>query len=216
MLFLPCTPEDVMEETEKLLELQRREDKPSSWIFTELIAWEDQRKGRVAPVYGKYYHVASQAKRVADQEILLEEMRDDLQELYRGYWSPRLLLSRFLATIGRILALALLFLLVAAAHYGLSRLVGDALAAAIIIGILAAIILVPQGVRGLWVWYTKRVDAVYAMYQRSVSQRLRGLFAPRCPRCGRYLGDRIPDQDGLIECQCGFRLKRKSDSRKTV
>jgi DNA-directed RNA polymerase subunit RPC12/RpoP len=212
MFFLPFTPEEVMEETERLLEIQRREDKPTSWSFNELIAWEDRNKGRVLPVYGSYYHVASQAKRVADQEILLEEMRDDLGELFVKYWSPLSMLSRFLGGIGKILVLALLFLLVAAVHYGLSRLVGNALAASIVIGILAAIVLVPQGARELWVWYTKRVDAMYAVYQRSVARRLRGLFSSRCPRCGKDLANIPPDKDGFVECECGHRVNRKSGS----
>jgi hypothetical protein len=213
MIFLPFTPEEVMEETERLLEIQRREDQPTSWIFNELIAWEDRNKGRILPVYGAYYHLASQAKRVADQEIMLEEMRDDLGELYGKYWSPLATLSRFLAGIGKILGLALLFLIVAAVHYGLSRIVGNALAASIVIGILAAIVLVPQGARGLWVWYTKRVDAMYAVYQRSVAQRLRGLFTFRCPRCGRDLGAVPAGKDGFIECECGYREKKKSGSQ---
>ncbi len=213
MFFLPFTPDDVMEQTERLLDIQHREDKPSSWIFNELIVWEDRNKGRITPVYGMYYHVASQAKRVADQEILLEEMRDDLMELYARYWSPQPTVTRFLSGVGRILGLALLFVLVAAAHYGLSRLVGNALAASIIIGVLVAIVLVPQGARGVWIWYTKRVDAMYAVYQRSVARRLSGFFSTRCPRCGRDLGKINPDKDGFIECECGNRVKRNSSSR---
>jgi hypothetical protein len=199
-----------MEQAERLLDIQHREDKPSSWIFNELIVWEDRNKSRITPIYGMYYHVASQVKRVADQEILLEEMRDDLVELYGRYWSPLPTVSRFLSGVGRILGLALLFVLVAVANYGLSRMVGNALAASIIIGVLAAIILVPQGARGLWVWYTKRVDAMYAVYQHSVARRISGVFSIRCPRCGRDLGKNKPDKDGFIECECGNRMKRNS------
>jgi hypothetical protein len=216
MFFLPFSPEEVMEETERLLEIQRREDKPSSWIFNELIVWEDRNKGRIVPVYGTYYHVASQARRVADQEILLEEMRDDLGELFGKYWSPLPAFSRFLAGVGKILGLALLFLLVAAAHFGLSRMVGNVLAASIVIGILAAIVLVPQGARGLWVWYTKRVDAMYAVYQRSVARRLRGFFSSRCPRCGKDLGSIPPDKNGFVVCECGHRMNKKLGSREKV
>jgi DNA-directed RNA polymerase subunit RPC12/RpoP len=210
MFFLPFTPEDAMQETEILLETQRREKKSSSWVFTELIGWEDRNKGRILPVYGKFYHIASQARRVADQEISLEEMQEDLQELFRRYWSLLPALSRFLAAIAKILAVAILFLLVGAAHYGLSLLVGNALAASIIIGVLAAIVLVPQGMRGLWVWYTKRVDAMYAVYQNSVAQRLHVFFNSRCPRCGRDLRNILPDKTGVIQCECGFRVNRKS------
>jgi DNA-directed RNA polymerase subunit RPC12/RpoP len=212
MFFLPYTPEEVVEETEKILEIQRRENKSPTWVFNELIAWEDRNKGRVFPVYGMYYHVASQAKRVADQDILPEEMREDLEDLFRKYWSPQLVLWRFLAGIGKILGMVLLFLLVAVAHYGLSRLVGNALAASIIIGILAAIVLVPEGARGLWTWYTKRVDSMYAVYQRSLAQRLGGLLAFRCPGCGRDVGNIVPDKDGFIECECGYRINRKPGS----
>jgi hypothetical protein len=213
MFFLPLSPEEVMEETERLLELQRREDKPSSWLFNELIAWEDENKGRIVPVYGSYYHIASEAKRVADQEIPLEEMRDELGNLYGKYWSPLATVSRFLSGVWKILLLALLFLLVAVVHYGISRLVGNALAASIIIGILAAIVLVPQGARALWIWYTKRVDAMYAVYQRSVARRLRGFFSLRCPRCGRDLANLPQDKDGFVECECGYRVNRKSAPR---
>jgi DNA-directed RNA polymerase subunit RPC12/RpoP len=210
MFFLPFTPVEAMQETETLLETQRREKKPSSWVFNELIIWEDRNKGRVLPVYGKYYHIAAQAKRVADQEISLEEMHDELQELFGRYWSPVPVLSRFLAGVGKILAVVILFLLVGAVHYGLSLLVGNALAAAVIIGILAAIVLVPQGVRGLWEWYKKRVDAMYAVYRRSVAQRLQGLFSSRCPRCGRDLRNILPDKAGVIQCECGFHANVKS------
>jgi DNA-directed RNA polymerase subunit RPC12/RpoP len=216
MFFLPYSPEDVMQETESLLETQRREKKSSSWVFTELIGWEDRNKGRVLPAYGKYYHIASQARRVADQEISLEEMQDDLQEIFGKYWSPLPVISRFMAAIGKILAVAMLFLLVGAAHYGLSLLVGNALAASIVIGVLAAAVLVPQGVRGLWEWYKKRVDAMYAVYRRSIAQRLQMLFSSRCPRCGRDLGNLPADKDGVIQCECGFRIDRKSEIRGNV
>jgi hypothetical protein len=209
MLFLPLTPEDVIQEVEKLVETQRRENRSSAWVFTELIVWEDNHKGRTLPVYGKYYHIASQARRVADGEISLEDMQEDLEALFRAYWSPAPTLSRFLAGIGKLIALAMLFALVGAANYGLSLMVGNALAASIIIGILAAIILVPQGLRGLWEWYTKRVDAVYAMYQRTVAQRMSGLFAARCPKCGRDLANLLPDKDGIVQCVCGFRIEPK-------
>lgn len=216
MFFLPYTPEDVMQETETLLETQRREKKSSSWVFTELIGWEDRNKGRVLPVYGKYYHIASQARRVADQEISLEEMQDALQEIFSKYWSPIPVISRFMAGVGKILAVAMLFLLVGAGHYGLSLLVGNALAASIVIGVLAAAVLVPQGVRGLWEWYKKRVDAMYAVYRRSIAQRLQALFSSRCPRCGRDLGNLLADKDGVIQCECGFRINRKSEIRGNV
>jgi len=137
-------------------------------------------------------------------------MHDELQELFGRYWSPVPVLSRFLAGVGKILAVVILFLLVGAVHYGLSLLVGNALAASIIIGVLAAIVLVPQGVRGLWVWYTKRVDAMYAVYQNSVAQRLHVFFNSRCPRCGRDLRNILPDKTGVIQCECGFRVNRKS------
>jgi len=205
-----------MQQTETLLETQRRENKSSSWIFNALIGWEDRNKARVLPIYGKYYHVASQAKRVADQEISLEEMQDELQELFGRYWSPASVLSRFLSVVGKTLAAALLFVLVGAAHYGLSLMVGNALAASIVIGILAAIILVPQGARGLWEWYTKRVDGMYAVYRRSIAQRLQGLLSSRCPRCGRNLGNLLPDQDGGVQCECGLRVNRKSKNPEKI
>ncbi len=210
MFLLPYTPDEVMHQTETFLETQRRENKPSSWVFEAFIVWEDRNKGRVLPVYGKYYHIAAEAKRVADQEISLEEMQDELQEMFGRYWNPLPVLSRFAAGIGKILAVAMLFVIVGAAHYGLSLLVGNALAAAVVIGILAAIVLVPQGARGLWEWYKKRVDAVYAVYRRTVTRRLQGYFSSHCPRCGRNLGNYSPDKNGVIECECGFRVNGKS------
>jgi hypothetical protein len=216
MLFLPYTPEEVMEETETLLSFQHRENKPSAWVFNELITWEDRNKGRVGSVYGKYYHIASQARRVSDQEISLEEMRDDLQELYGKYWSPIPTLLRFLVNLGKILAVALIFMLVGLAHFGLSLLVGNVLAASIVIGILVAILLVPQGVHGIWIWYRKRVDAMSAVYHRTVAMRLRGIFSSRCPQCGKSLDHIPPDKDGFIRCECGYSLKGKINSSEKV
>jgi hypothetical protein len=213
MFQLPLTPDEVIQQIENLLTTQRRENKSSAWVYNESIGWEDQNKGRLVPVYGMYYSIASQARRVAELEISIEDMQDDLEALFKTYWSPLPALSRFLLGIGKLLALALLFLLVGAAHFGLSRLVGNALAASIVIGVLAAAILVPQGVRGLWEWYKKRVDAMYAVYRRSVAQRLQMFFAPRCPQCGRDLGNLVPDKDGIIRCDCGYPSNRKSEDR---
>jgi hypothetical protein len=216
MFFLPYAPEEVMEETETLLDIQHRENEPSAWVFNELIAWEDRNKGRVGSVYGKYYHIASQARRVSDQEISLEEMRDDLQDLYGKYWRPVPTLVRFLVGLGKILAVALIFLMVGIAHVGLSLLVGNVLAASIVIGVLVVILLVPQGVRGIWIWYRKRVDAISAVYRRTVAMRLRGVFSSRCPQCGKSLDHIPPDKEGVVRCDCGFSMKGRIHSPEKV
>jgi hypothetical protein len=210
MLFLPASPDEVMEAIGKILDIQRLEKKPSAWVFNECILWEDQNRFEIIPVYGKYYHISSQARRVSESEMSPEEMKKDLERLYNRYWSLPQVLWRFLIGSVKLLGFGLLFMTVGVAHFGLSAWVGNVPAAGIIIGILLSIVLVPQGVNEIWKWLRKRNDEKTIRYQQSVLQRMRRVFSSRCPKCGRYLGDLPLDDDGSVRCECGYRIERKS------
>jgi len=210
MLFLPASPDEVMESIEKILDTQRLEKKPTAWVFNECIVWEDQNRFEIIPVYGKFYHISAQARRVAEQEITSEEMKKDLLRQYRRYWGPPQVLWRFLTGAVKLLGVGLLFMAVGVTHYGLSAWVGNVPAAGIIIGALLAVVLVPQAVIEIWKWLRKRNDEKTVRYQQSMLQRLRRIFFSRCPKCGRYLGDRPLDDDGSVRCECGYRIERKS------
>ncbi|MBN2084042.1 MAG: phage holin family protein [Anaerolineales bacterium] len=210
MLFLPASPDEVMEAVGKILDNQRLEKKPSAWVFNECIAWEDQNRFEIVPVYGKFYHISAQARRVSEQEISLEDLKKDLQQLYRRYWSLPQILGRFLVGAVKLLGVGLLFMAVGAAHYGLSVWVGNVPAAGIIIGVLLAVVLVPQAAVEIWNWLRKRSDQKNVLFRQSILQRLRRNFFSRCPKCGRYLGNRPLDDDGSVRCECGYRIERKS------
>jgi hypothetical protein len=212
MLFLPFSPDEVMEEIGSLLDIQRKEKKPSAWVFTECTAWEDRNRFQVMPVYGKFYHVSAQARRVSENEISSADMEQDLRRLYRKYWSAPQIARRFLIGTGKLLALGILFMAVGLANYGLSAWIGSVPAAAIIIGILLAIVLVPQAVSEIWKWFRKRRDDKTVNYQQTFLQRLWKGSSPHCPKCGKYLGDLPVEEDGSIRCACGFRIERKSGS----
>ncbi len=212
MLFLPATPDEVMEEIGKILDVQRREQKPSAWVFNECIAWEDQNRFEITAVYGKFYHIAAQARRVSEGEITAEDMAADLQGLYGKYWSAPQVLRRFAVGAVKRLGVGLLFTAVGLAHYGLSAWLGNVPAAGIIIGILLAIILVPQAANEIWKWLRRRRDENTEKYQQSILQRLRLVFFSRCPKCGRYLGNLPLDDDGSVRCTCGYRIERKTPS----
>jgi hypothetical protein len=210
MLFLPASPDEVMEAIRKILDTQRLEKKPSTWVFSECIAWEDQNRFEIVPVYGKYYHISSQARRVSEKEISSDELKKELERLYNRYWSLPQVLWRFLIGSVKLLGFGLLFMTVGVAHFGLSAWVGNVPAAGIIIGILLAIVLVPQGVSEIWKWLRKRNDEKTVRNQQSVPQRMHIVFTSRCPKCGRYLGDLPLDVDGSVRCGCGYRIDRKS------
>ncbi|MGB7539179.1 MAG: hypothetical protein WBM17_11630 [Anaerolineales bacterium] len=210
MLFLPASPDEVMEAIVKILDIQRLEKKPSAWVFNECIAWEDQNRFEIVPVYGKFYHISSQARRVSEKEISSEELKKDLERLYNRYWSLPQVLWRFLIGAVKLLSIGLLFMTVGVAHFGLSAWVGNVPAAGIIIGALLAIVLVPQGVGEIWKWLRKRDDEKTVRYQQSVLQRMGRVFLSRCPNCGRYLGDLPLDDDGSVRCECGYTIERKS------
>ena len=212
MLFLPASPDEVMEAIQKILDIQRLEKKPSAWVYNECIAWEDQNRFEITPVYGKFYHISAQARRVSDREISTEEMRKELRRLYNRYWSLPNILWRFLTGSVKLLGLGLLFMTVGVAHFGLSAWMGNVPAAGIIIGILLGIVLVPQAVREIWKWLRKRNDEKTDRYQQSILQRLRLVFFSRCPNCGKYLGNVPLDDDGSIRCSCGYRIERKPPS----
>lgn len=197
-------------EVGSLLDIQRKEQKPSAWVFNECNAWEDLNRFRVTPVYGKFYHISAQARRVSDNEISLEEMKKDLGRMSDAYWSPPQILGRFLVNTVKILGIGLLFTAVGLANYGLSAWIGSVPAAAIIIGILLATVLVPQAVNEIWKWFRKRNEDKSVTYQQTVLQRLWRGSSARCPKCGKHLGDLPLDDDGSIRCVCGFRIERKS------
>jgi hypothetical protein len=209
MLFLPASPDEVMEAVGKILDIQRLEKKPSAWVFNECIAWEEQNRFEIVPVYGNFYHISAQARRVSEKEISSEDLKKDLQRLYKRYWSPPQVLWRFLIGAVKLLGIALLFTAVGVAHYGLSAWVGNVPAAGIIIGVLLAIVLVPQAVSEIWKWLRQRTDEQTNRYQQSILQRLRTGFSSRCPKCGRYLGDLPLGDDGSVRCACGYRIERK-------
>jgi hypothetical protein len=211
VLFLPFSPKEVMEEIGRILDHQRREKKPSSWVFNECIAWEDRNRFQIVPVYGKFYHISTQARRVSENEITAGEMTADLQKLFGGYWSIQRILWRIGVGAVRLLGIALLFMAVGLAHAGLSAWVGNFPAAAIIISILLAVNLIPQGVHEIWKWYRKRDDEKSVVYQQTITQRLRRVFFSRCPKCGKYLGDLPLDDDGSVRCSCGYRIERKPE-----
>jgi DNA-directed RNA polymerase subunit RPC12/RpoP len=216
MLFLPLSPDEVMEEVGRLLDRQRREEKPSAWVFNECITWEELNRFQVAPVYGKFYHISAQARRVADGEIRAEEMRSELQRQFNAYWGFGQLLKRLLVGAVKIAGLALLFFTVGLANYGLAAWIGNVPAAGIIIGILLAIVLVPQLVGEFWKWHLKRNDDQTVKYQQTILGRLRVVFFYRCPKCGRYLGDQPLDDDGSVRCACGYRIERKTAPTQTT
>jgi hypothetical protein len=211
VLFLPLSPDEVMEEVGRILDHQRREKKPSSWVFNECIAWEDRNRFQIVPVYGRFYHISTQARRVSDSEISVEEMKDDLRKLFGAYWSLPRILWRIGVGAVRLLGIGLLFTVVGLAHFGLSVWVGNVPAAAIIIGILLAVVLVPQGLSEIWKWYRKRDDEKSVAFQQTVTQRLRRVFFSRCPKCGKYLGNLPLEDDGSLRCTCGYRIERKTD-----
>jgi DNA-directed RNA polymerase subunit RPC12/RpoP len=200
----------VMEAIGKILDIQHREKKPSAWVFNECNAWEDYNRFEIIPVYGKFYHISAQARRVSDNEIGPEEMKKDLKRLYGKYWSLPQILWRFVLGAIKILGIGLMFTTVGLAHYGLSAWVGNVPAAAILITLMLSVVLVPQGVNEIWKWYQKRNDDKTASYQQSILARLHKVFFSRCPKCGRYLGDLPLDDDGSVRCTCGFRIERKS------
>ena len=212
MLFLPASPDEVMEAIGKTLDAQRREKKSSAWLFNECIAWEDRNRFQIIPIYGKFYHISTQARRIAENEISAEEMKKDLQRLYGKYWSPPQILWRFLVGAVRIIGLGSLFMGVGVAHYALSAWVGNVPAASIIIALLLAIVLVPQAINEIWKWYRKRNEDKSEIFQQTIIQRLRRVFSSRCPKCGRYMGDLPLDDDGSVRCSCGYRIERKSKS----
>jgi hypothetical protein len=211
MLFLPYSPTEVMEEIGRILDVQRKEKKPSAWTFNECIAWEDRNRSQIVPMYGKFYHIASQTRRVSDGEISAEDMQKDLQRLYHHYWSLPQILWRFLIGAVKLLGLGLLFTAVGLAQFGLSAWLGNVPATSIIIGILLLIVLIPQGLSELWKWYRKRNDDKTDIYQQNILQRLRKVFSTRCPKCGKYLGEVPLDDDGALRCSCGYRIERKTN-----
>jgi len=211
VLFLPLSPDEVMAEVGRLLDHQRREKKPSSWVFNECIAWEDRNRFQIIPVYGKFYHISTQARRVADDEIAPDDMKADIQNLFGRYWSVPRILWRILTGAVRLVGVGMLFLGVGLTHAALSAWVGNVPAAAVIIGVLLAIVLVPQGVHEIWKWYRKRDDEKSVVYQQTITQRLRRVFFSRCPQCGRYLGNLPLDDDGSLRCSCGYRIERKPE-----
>jgi hypothetical protein len=190
MVFLPLSPDEVMEEIGRLLDLQRREQKPSAWVFHECNAWEDRLHSRVASAYGNYYHISAQARRVA-------------------YWSPLQVLKRFFLFTAKITAVGLMFTVVGLANYGLSLWIGSVPAAGIIIGILLAIILVPQALNEIWKWNQKRNDDKSVNYQQTFLQKLGRNADAHCPKCGKYVGDLPVEADGAVYCACGNRIERK-------
>ncbi len=210
MLFLPASPDEVMEAIGKILDIQRLEKKPSAWVFNECIVWEDQNRYEIVAIYGKFYHISAQVRRVSEGEISLEEMKADLRRLYGRYWSPPQILRRFLIGAVKLLGVSMLFMAVGAAHYGLTAWVGNVPAAGIIIGILLAVVLVPQAMIEIWKWLRKRSDEKNVLFRESILQRLRRGFFSRCPKCGRYLGGRPLEDDGSVRCECGYRIERKS------
>ena len=210
MLFLPLSPDEVMEEIGKILDVQRGEKKPSAWVFSECIAWEDRNRFQVVSVYGKFYHISTQARRVSEAEISAEEMKKDLHRLFGAYWSMPQILWRLLIGTVKILGIGSLFTAVGLVHLGLSAWVGNVPAASIVIGVLLAIFLIPQGVNEIWKWYWKRNDDRSVVYQQTILQRLRRVFFSRCPKCGKYLGNLPLDDDGSVRCSCGYRIERKS------
>jgi DNA-directed RNA polymerase subunit RPC12/RpoP len=210
MLFLPASPDEVMKEIEKILNARTRENKPSAWVYRECIAWEDQNRFEVVPVYGNFYHISAQARRVSEREITAEEMKQDLRRLYDCYWSLPRIIWRFCIGALKLLGIGLLFMAVGIAHYGLSAWIGNVPAAGIIIGVLLAVVLVPQAVGEVWKWYRKRNDAKTERYQQSILHTLRMVFFSRCPKCGKYFGDLPLDDDGSVRCSCGYRIERKT------
>jgi DNA-directed RNA polymerase subunit RPC12/RpoP len=211
ILFLPFSPDEVMQEVESLLQRQRRERKPSSWVFNECIAWEDRNRFQIIPVYGDFYHISTQARRLSEDEISAEAMRKDLQLLFGVYWSTPRILQRIGVGALRLLGIGSMFLLVGLVHVALSAWVGNVPATAIVIGILLGVILIPQGAKETWGWIRKRNDEKSVVYQQSILQRLGSVFTSRCPKCGKYLGDMKAEDDGFIHCECGYRLKVKAD-----
>jgi hypothetical protein len=209
LLFLPLSPNEVMGEIGRILDLQLKEKKPSAWVFNECIAWEDRNRFQVVPVYGKFYHISAQARRVSDREITAEDLKKDLQRLFRKYWSLPQVLGRFLVGAVKLLGIGFLFMLVGAAHYALSAVVGNVPALAIIIAILLASVLAPQAVSAAWKWHRKRNEDKTVVYQQSILQLFRKVFSSRCPKCGKYLGDLPLDDDGSVRCSCGYRIERK-------
>ena len=193
MLFLPASPDEVMEKIENILEIQRRENKPSPWVYRECIEWEDQNRFEIVPIYGNFYHISAQ----------------DLQQLFDAYWSPRRVVGRLCIGAVKLLGIGLLFSIVGAAHYALSAWIGNVPAAGIIIGLLLAVVLLPPAVGEVWKWFRKRNDAKTELYQQSILQTLRMVFFSRCPRCGKYFGDLPLDDDGSVRCSCGYRIERK-------
>jgi hypothetical protein len=210
ILFLPFSPDEVMKEVGRILDVQRREKKPSSWVFNECIAWEDRNRFQVAPVYGRFYHVATQARRLSENEISAEAMKADLQVLFGRYWSPPRILLRIGVGTVRLLGIGLLFTAVGLAHVGLSALVGNVPAAAIIIGVLLGVILIPQGVNEIWKWIRRRDDEKSVVYQQAVRRRLGRGRPARCPKCGKSLDGRKPEADGSVLCECGHRVERET------
>jgi DNA-directed RNA polymerase subunit RPC12/RpoP len=211
-LFLPFSPDEVMKEVDSILQSQRREKKPSAWVFNECIAWEDRNRFQIIPVYGDFYHISTQARRLSENEIDAGSMRADLQNLFGRYWSAPRIMQRIGVGTLRILGIGSLFLLVGLAHVALSAWLGNVPAAAIIIGILLAVVLIPQAVREIWGWIRKRNDEQSVVYQQSILQRLGGMFTSRCPKCGKYLGNMQPEEDGYIHCECGYRKEVKPGS----
>jgi DNA-directed RNA polymerase subunit RPC12/RpoP len=216
MLFLPLSPDEVMEEIGRLLDRRQREKKPSAWVFSECNAWEDLHRFQIAPVYGRFYHISAQARRVADGEIAAEEMRADLQKQFHAYWGFGQLTKRFLVGSVKMIGLALLFFAVGLVNYGLAAWIGSVPAAGIIIGILLAIVLIPQLAGEYWKWRVKRSDDRTVEYQQTILGRLRMVFFYRCPKCGRYLGDQPLDDDGSVRCACGYRIERKTAPTQTT
>jgi hypothetical protein len=210
MLFLPLSPDEVMEEIRGLLDLQRKEQKPSAWVFNECNAWEDRNRFQVTSVYGKYYRISAQVRRVSDHEITIEEMAQDLRRLYAAYWSPGQILKRILVFAVKVVGIGLLFTAVGLANYGLSLWIGSVPAAGIIIGVLLSIVLVPQAVNELWKWYRKRNDDKTVNYQQIFLQKLGRSSGEHCPKCGKYVGDLPVEDDGSVYCACGNRIERKS------
>ncbi|MBN1438131.1 MAG: hypothetical protein JW929_01870 [Anaerolineales bacterium] len=209
MLLFPFTPDEVMKEIEHLLDLQRREKKPSAWVFRECNLWEDQNRNRVADAYGKFYHISAQARRVADGELSLREMKRDLEGLHAAFWCMPQLIRRFLVDAVKILGVGLLFTAVGLAHYGLSVWIGNVPAAGVIIGGLLAVVLIPQTAKEIWKWHRRRSEAKTEDYQQSILQRLWKGSSLRCPKCGKYCGDLPVDADGFVRCTCGNRIERK-------
>jgi hypothetical protein len=210
VLFLPFSPDEVMEEVGRILDHQRKDKKPSAWVFNECIAWEDRNRFQIIPVYGKFYHISTQARRVSENEISADAMKADLQKIYGRYWRLPNVLGRVAVGAVKIIGIGLLFTAVGLAQFGLSAWLGNVPATAIIIGILLGIILVPQGINEIWKWSRKRDDEKTAVYQQSILRRLGRVFFSRCPKCGKYLGNLPLDDDGSVRCSCGYRMERKT------